>query len=172
MIVQSAARRRTRILFAWMVVALFVFPLYYWTTVAFKDAREIFDVPPNVWSFMCPSCRAAGRVPRSWADDSSWGDQRDEGQGNGGWGSLPGYVPLQPDAVHSPGWLAAMERVGIDHLGGWGRPRDRSWGSTGSTNRGDWGGAGWANGGGWATGIERGNGWGQIPRRPEEELEE
>lgn len=47
-------RRRSawlRILFAWAVVALFVFPLWYWITVAFKDAREIFDVPPNVFSF-------------------------------------------------------------------------------------------------------------------------
>lgn len=47
-------RRRSawlRVLLAWVVVALFVFPLWYWITVAFKDAREIFDVPPNVFSF-------------------------------------------------------------------------------------------------------------------------
>ena len=48
-----------------------------------------------------------------------------------------------------------------DDLDGWRQPRDHSWG-----------GAGWANGGGWAAGFERGNGWGQIPRRPEEEIEE
>ncbi|MEM8755777.1 MAG: carbohydrate ABC transporter permease [Pseudomonadota bacterium] len=40
-----------RVVLAWAVVALFVFPLYYWITVAFKDAKEIFDTPPNVWSF-------------------------------------------------------------------------------------------------------------------------
>ena len=36
---------------AWGVVALFVFPLYYWITTAFKNARDIFDRPPNVWVF-------------------------------------------------------------------------------------------------------------------------
>ncbi len=49
--VQSNATRTLRILLAWAVVLLFVFPLYYWITVAFKDAREIFDTPPNVWIF-------------------------------------------------------------------------------------------------------------------------
>lgn len=49
--VQSNATRTLRILLAWAIVLLFVFPLYYWVTVAFKDAREIFDTPPNVWSF-------------------------------------------------------------------------------------------------------------------------
>lgn len=51
MIVQANSTRMLRILLAWAVVLLFVFPLYYWVTVAFKDAKEIFDVPPNVWSF-------------------------------------------------------------------------------------------------------------------------
>ena len=49
--VQSNSTRMLRILLAWAVVLLFVFPLYYWITVAFKDAREIFDTPPNVWIF-------------------------------------------------------------------------------------------------------------------------
>ncbi len=49
--VQSKSTRMLRILFAWAVVLLFMFPLYYWITVAFKDAREIFDTTPNVWSF-------------------------------------------------------------------------------------------------------------------------
>ena len=49
--VQSNSTRMLRILLAWAVVLLFVFPLYYWITVAFKDAREIFDTPPNVWVF-------------------------------------------------------------------------------------------------------------------------
>ncbi|WP_208539155.1 carbohydrate ABC transporter permease [Algihabitans albus] len=51
MIVQSTYRRRWRIAAAWSVVALFVFPLYYWTTTAFKNARDIFDRPPTVWLF-------------------------------------------------------------------------------------------------------------------------
>ena len=49
--VQSNSTRMLRILLAWAIVLLFVFPLYYWVTVAFKDAREIFDTPPNVWIF-------------------------------------------------------------------------------------------------------------------------
>lgn len=51
MIVQSPARRRSRVLAAWAVVGLFVFPLYYWITTAFKDSKEIFSVPPTVWLF-------------------------------------------------------------------------------------------------------------------------
>ncbi|MEL6267051.1 MAG: carbohydrate ABC transporter permease, partial [Pseudomonadota bacterium] len=51
MIVESRARRRTRAIAAWAVVAVFVFPLYYWVTTAFKNANEIFNKPPNVWSF-------------------------------------------------------------------------------------------------------------------------
>ncbi len=51
MTVHSASRRRLRIVAAWSVVALFVFPLYYWITTAFKNARDIFDQPPSVWAF-------------------------------------------------------------------------------------------------------------------------
>ncbi len=51
MIVQSKARRRTTMIAAWAVVGMFVFPIYYWVTTAFKNAKEIFDQPPNVWAF-------------------------------------------------------------------------------------------------------------------------
>lgn len=51
MIVRSKSAQAARALAAWTIVALFAFPLYYWITVAFKDAREIFDFPPNVWVF-------------------------------------------------------------------------------------------------------------------------
>ncbi len=51
MIVRSKSSQLLRMVAAWSIVALFAFPLYYWITVAFKDAREIFDIPPNVWSF-------------------------------------------------------------------------------------------------------------------------
>ncbi len=51
MIVQSKARRHTNMIAAWAVVGIFVFPIYYWITTAFKNAKEIFNVPPNVWTF-------------------------------------------------------------------------------------------------------------------------
>lgn len=51
MTARSKSTRLLRALLAWAIVLLFVFPLYYWVTVAFKDAREIFDTPPNVWVF-------------------------------------------------------------------------------------------------------------------------
>ena len=51
MIVESISRRNTRAIVAWMAVGLFMFPIYYWITTAFKQAKEIFDRPPNVWIF-------------------------------------------------------------------------------------------------------------------------
>ncbi|MGF1553327.1 MAG: carbohydrate ABC transporter permease [Paracoccaceae bacterium] len=51
MIGETPARRRARVVAAWAAVALFVFPLYYWVTTAFKNARDIFSQPPTVWSF-------------------------------------------------------------------------------------------------------------------------
>ena len=51
MIVQSRNTRMVRSLAAWTAVALFAFPLYFWITTAFKQAREIFDQPPSVWTF-------------------------------------------------------------------------------------------------------------------------
>ena len=51
MIVQSRSRRHANMIVAWAVVGIFVFPIYYWITTAFKNAKEIFNVPPNVWTF-------------------------------------------------------------------------------------------------------------------------
>ena len=51
MIVQYKSYRMMRILAGWAIVALFAFPLYYWLTVAFKDGREIFNYPPQVFDF-------------------------------------------------------------------------------------------------------------------------
>ena len=51
MIAQSNARRHAHRIVAWAVVGLFVFPIYFWITTAFKNAREIFDLPPSVWTF-------------------------------------------------------------------------------------------------------------------------
>ena len=36
---------------AWAVVALFVFPIYFWATVAFKPERDIFAMPPILVDF-------------------------------------------------------------------------------------------------------------------------
>ena len=44
-------KRMLRIITAWIVVLTFFFPIYYWTTVAFKNAKEIFDVPPRILDF-------------------------------------------------------------------------------------------------------------------------
>jgi len=49
--VRSGSSRMLRALLAWAAVLLFAFPLYYWATVAFKNGKEIFDIPPSVWSF-------------------------------------------------------------------------------------------------------------------------
>lgn len=51
MIVRSRSRRLLRALAAWSVVAAFAFPLFFWFTTAFKDAREIFDMPPRLVDF-------------------------------------------------------------------------------------------------------------------------
>ena len=51
MIVQSKGQRTVHALAAYLVVGVFVFPLYYWITTAFKTAKEIFNIPPTVWFF-------------------------------------------------------------------------------------------------------------------------
>ena len=51
----SPWRRVARAALAWVVVAAFVFPIYFWVTVAFKPDRDIFAMPPLLvdfdWSF-------------------------------------------------------------------------------------------------------------------------
>ena len=47
----SPAQRIVRALVAWIVVALFAFPIYYWVTVAFKPDRDVFAVPPKLFDF-------------------------------------------------------------------------------------------------------------------------
>lgn len=49
--VSSRSSRMLRMVAAYMIVGLFVFPIYHWVTVAFKAPKEIFDKPPRVWSF-------------------------------------------------------------------------------------------------------------------------
>ena len=47
----SPTQRILRAFAAWAVVALFVFPIYYWVTVSLKLDREIFSRPPKLFDF-------------------------------------------------------------------------------------------------------------------------
>jgi len=48
---QSPGQRLLRALVAWLVVAIFAFPIYYWFTIAFRVEREIFELPPLIFDF-------------------------------------------------------------------------------------------------------------------------
>ena len=47
----SFSTRMLRTIVAWLVVAIFFFPIYYWTSVAFKYGNDIFNRPPKLFSF-------------------------------------------------------------------------------------------------------------------------
>ncbi|NIA67719.1 carbohydrate ABC transporter permease [Pelagibius litoralis] len=49
--VLTPAQRILRALVAWAVVMLFAFPIYYWITVSIKLGRDIFAIPPKIFSF-------------------------------------------------------------------------------------------------------------------------
>jgi len=49
--VMSPTQRILRALFAWIVVIIFAFPIYFWVTVAFKPERDIFALPPKLTNF-------------------------------------------------------------------------------------------------------------------------
>ncbi len=53
MLTLSPTQRVLRALAAWLVVAIFAFPIYYWFTIAFRVEREIFEIPPLIfdWTF-------------------------------------------------------------------------------------------------------------------------
>lgn len=53
MLTLSPTQRVIRALAAWLVVAIFAFPIYYWFTIAFRVEREIFEIPPLIfdWTF-------------------------------------------------------------------------------------------------------------------------
>ena len=46
---QSRFARTARTIAAWLVVLIFVFPIYFWISVAFRDGKEIFNWPPIVF---------------------------------------------------------------------------------------------------------------------------
>jgi multiple sugar transport system permease protein len=48
---QTGATRYIRIAAAWGVVGLFFFPIYFWTSVAFRNAKDIFNQPPLIFNF-------------------------------------------------------------------------------------------------------------------------
>ncbi len=48
---KMTAFRTFRIITAWVVVAMFIFPIYYWATVAFKVPADIFALPPKIFDF-------------------------------------------------------------------------------------------------------------------------
>jgi multiple sugar transport system permease protein len=48
---QSRATRLLRTLAGWVVVGIFFFPIYFWTSVAFRSSKDIFNWPPILLSF-------------------------------------------------------------------------------------------------------------------------
>ncbi|MCO5063295.1 MAG: carbohydrate ABC transporter permease [Rhizobiaceae bacterium] len=48
---QSTFARTMRTIAGWLVVGLFFFPIYFWTSVAFRDAKDIFNWPPILFDF-------------------------------------------------------------------------------------------------------------------------
>lgn len=83
MVVQSNSTRVIRTLVGWGVVLLFAFPLYYWLTVAFRDAKEIFNYPPIMFEFS-PTVKNFEEV----FDISlgfGFGEQREVLPGGGNW---------------------------------------------------------------------------------------
>jgi multiple sugar transport system permease protein len=48
---QSRTTRMLRTLAGWIVVAIFFFPIYFWTSVAFRSSKEIFNWPPKIFVF-------------------------------------------------------------------------------------------------------------------------
>lgn len=49
--ITPAWQRIVRYVFALATMVLFAFPIYYWITVAFKRDRDIFVIPPKLFSF-------------------------------------------------------------------------------------------------------------------------
>ena len=48
---QSRTVKLIRTIAAWLVVGAFFFPIYFWTSVAFRDAKDIFNWPPLIFKF-------------------------------------------------------------------------------------------------------------------------
>ena len=50
-----------RVILAWFVAAIFLFPIYFWVTVSIKKDKDIFAIPPKLISFE-PSFKAYEEV--------------------------------------------------------------------------------------------------------------
>jgi multiple sugar transport system permease protein len=48
---QSKFIRTLRTIAGWLVVGAFFFPIYFWTSVAFRNAKDIFNWPPIIFDF-------------------------------------------------------------------------------------------------------------------------
>ncbi|KQR69970.1 sugar ABC transporter permease [Rhizobium sp. Leaf384] len=48
---QSKLVRTLRTIAGWLVVGAFFFPIYFWTSVAFRDSKDIFNWPPIIFDF-------------------------------------------------------------------------------------------------------------------------
>lgn len=72
MVTLSPAQRTIRALAAWLVVALFAFPIYYWFTIAFRVEREIFELPPLLldWTFSGKSFEEVFGISFGYNDDT------------------------------------------------------------------------------------------------------
>lgn len=106
MIVQSKSSRLLRTIAGWVVVAIFVFPLYYWLTVAFKDAKEIFNYPPQVWSFS-PTVKNFEEV-FGISLGFDFGQQREVLPGGGNWRMGPRLWDSIVVSVFSTGLAVAI----------------------------------------------------------------
>ena len=106
---QSKLVRTVRTIAGWLVVGAFFFPIYFWTSVAFRDSKDIFNWPPIIFNFQ-PTMRNFEQV----------------------FGISFGFA--RQDAVAPGGPVAALvdlrERGLVDHLGVAG---DR-WPSCGATS--------------------------------------
>jgi len=47
----SKSMRRLRTLAGWLTVGFFFFPIFFWTSVAFRNAKDIFSWPPKFFVF-------------------------------------------------------------------------------------------------------------------------
>jgi multiple sugar transport system permease protein len=48
---QARSTRILRTFAGWTVVGIFFFPIYFWTSVAFRDSKDIFNWPPILFNF-------------------------------------------------------------------------------------------------------------------------
>lgn len=58
---QSRTGSAVRTIAGWIVVAIFFFPIFFWTSVAFRDAKDIFSWPPKIVDFQ-PTVRNFEKV--------------------------------------------------------------------------------------------------------------